>query len=430
MKVKAEVNKNLVAGILNFTGIFIMTVVILLMVPFTIPRIFGYHLYGVLSESMTPAYSVGGVVYVKKCDPAMIEVGDVVTFSLQSNEDVVMTHRVVDKNIEEKFFITRGDANNAADAEPVRFDRVLGTVRFYIPHAEALAEFFGSVSGKAFFFILFAVSLILWLIADLLKPSAGKDKKNRTPEKTWRIFARGAGIICIIAAGSYLSFVFSGYYRGNREYSDLNKTVIQKENKTESHFTAGDSLKKEDLQILKAVKNLQEENEDVIGWIMFDKLELSYPVMQCDNNTYYLNHTFSRKKNPAGSIFMEAANSPDFNDCHTILYGHNMKNLTMFGALRKYRKPEFYENNQYFTVYTADHIYRYQIFAYYDIEMDADLYTVGFRPDETFENFVDRMCRRSYLDTNVSADREDKVLTLSTCSTKGNRFVVNAKRID
>ena len=181
---------------------------------------------------------------------------------------------------------------------------------------------------------------------------------------------------------------------------------------------------------MEAIGRLKEQNEDVIGWITFDNMELSYPIMQGEDNDYYLKHTFSGETNSAGSIFMEAANSSDFEDCHTIIYGHNMRNLSMFGQLKKYKTEEFYEDHQYFTIYTEDRVYRYRIFAYYDISEFGDIYTVGFEPDGEFQTFIDDMMRRSYYDTGVRADKQDKVITLSTCSTTGKRFVINAKRIE
>ena len=76
-----------------------------------------------------------------------------------------------------------------------------------------------------------------------------------------------------------------------------------------------------------------------------------------------------------------------------------------------------------------DKVYRYEIFAYYDISMYGEIYSVQFKPGELFQEILDNMCRRSYYDTGVRPESTDKIITLSTCSTEGNRFVVNAKRI-
>lgn len=433
-----------------------MAAVILMMVPLTIPKLVGIKIYGVMTGSMEPAYSVGGVVYVKSCDASKISEGDVITFRLGADTEAVMTHRVL--QMDGSFFITKGDANNTEDPEPVSYDRLIGKVVFFIPKLAGLANFVDSATGRYFFILLFALSLILWITGDMLKhgrketkqeknsPSQTENRPAQTANMPEAPKGRGAahrkaspvtvlGILLIFAAVAYLGMVFYRYYASDKEYRELEQQVFgtgaeQQTNTSEETGAQDGKPTAEDQKILQALKELQQKNEDVIGWIRFDNLDVSYPVMQCEDNEYYLKHTFKKESNPAGSIFMEAANTKDFEDCHTILYGHNMKNLSMFGILKKYKTENFYEENPYFTIYTTEHVYRYQIFAYYDIAMDADLYTIGFKPDEVFQGFVEKMCRRSYYDTGIDVNEKDKVLTLSTCSTKGNRFVVNAKRIE
>lgn len=426
-----------------------MAAVILMMVPLTIPKLMGIKIYGVMTGSMEPAYSVGGVVYVKSCDASKISKGDVITFRLGTDTEAVMTHRVL--QMDGSFFVTKGDANNTEDPEPVSYDRLIGKVVFFVPKLAGLANFVDSATGRYFFILLFALSLIFWIAGDMLK-TGEKEKKRAENRPAWTAnmpeVPKGRktahrktspvtvlGILLIFAAAVYLGMIFYRYYASDKEYRELEQQVFGTEtekqaNASEETGTQDGKLTAEDQEILQALKDLQQENPDVIGWIRFDNLDVSYPVMQCEDNEYYLKHTFKKESNPAGSIFMEAANTKDFEDCHTILYGHNMKNLSMFGVLKKYKTEDFYGENPYFTIYTTEHVYRYQIFAYYDISMDADLYTIGFRPDEVFQSFVDEMCQRSYYDTGIDVTSKDKVLTLSTCSTKGNRFVVNAKRME
>lgn len=176
---------------------------------------------------------------------------------------------------------------------------------------------------------------------------------------------------------------------------------------------------------------LQEINPDIVGWIRFDNLEIiSYPVLYSGDDEKYLRSDIYGNKTTAGCIFIEGANNPDLNDYHTIIYGHNMKNLSMFGSLRKYKNDGFYEDNQYFTVYLEDRAYRYQIFAYYDVPETDQIYTIGFGPDDTYQSFIDKMISRSYKDTGIEVTKTDRVVTLSTCSSEGNRFVVHAVRVD
>lgn len=451
-----------------------MLSVIVIMVPLTVPKLFGYHIYGVLTGSMTPAYSVGSVVYVQACDPEEIQVGDVITFQTGTNTEYVMTHRVAEIDVANRAFVTKGDANNALDSEPVMWERLIGKVVFSVPGLANVSGFVDSTTGKAVLFCAFALAFILWVIADMIAPKRrsvkaadptqeasdasikeginGAIPETSDGQKTGHgrfdrySVIRAVGVLLIVGALIYLGSTFLQYRKGESEYDALQKLVFAEGEPGRGQNTGGevggdneehpvsdevaDNREQINQQILQAIGSLREQNEEVIGWIAFDNIDLSYPIMQGEDNTYYLTHTFSGETNSAGSIFMEAGNHSDFNDCHTIIYGHNMKNLSMFGQLKKYKTEEFYEEHQFFTVYTLDQVYRYQIFAYYDISETGDIYTIGFSPDEEFEAFVGNMLRRSYYDTGVDVTAQDKVITLSTCSTEGNRFVINAKRVE
>ena len=165
--------------------------------------------------------------------------------------------------------------------------------------------------------------------------------------------------------------------------------------------------------------------------ILIDNIEvLSYPILYSGDDEKYLRSDIYGNTTTAGCIFLEGACTPDFQDCHTILYGHNMRHLSMFGSLKKFKTENFYEDHQYFTIYTDDMAYRYQVFAYRDVPETDSIYTVGFAPDDVFQKFVDEMTRHSYQDTDVAVSKDDKVMTLSTCSTEGYRFVVHAVRVD
>lgn len=180
--------------------------------------------------------------------------------------------------------------------------------------------------------------------------------------------------------------------------------------------------------VCRSVRQLQEKRKDVKGWIYFEQPDISYPIMQGEDNDAYLYHTWSGVNNASGSIFLEALNNADFQDSHTIIYGHNMKDGSMFGHLKDYRKEGFYEEASCFTIYTADRIYEYQIFAYYEVPEDSELYTVYYGASDEFAELIQSMKKSSWLDTGVAVSSQDKIVTLSTCSTEGRRFVINAVR--
>lgn len=409
-----------------------MITVILVMVPLTVPKLFGIRIYGVLTGSMTPVYSIDGVVYVMEKDPEEIQTGDAITFMMGTNTQNVMTHRVVE--IKDGFFITKGDANNAADPEPVAFERLIGKVVFFIPGFAKVAELVDSMTGKCVIVMLFASAFILWIVADLIYPQ-DKAKRNKKPKVAKKgNWLQITGGILIAGAVCYLLVTFWQYRADRKDFAALEEEVfsgsVTEEISDMSEPTQGGVvLTQEDKKILQGIASLHEENPDVIGWIRFDNSEISYPLMQGKDNDYYLKRNYRGEKNNAGSIFLEASNSPDLEDSHSIIYGHNMKDLSMFGSLKEYKYKDYYKDHPYFTIYTLDQVYRYQIFAYYDISMYGDVYNNQFGPDDFFQSFIDTMVSRSYYDTGVRPQKTDKIITLSTCSTEGNRFVVNAVRV-
>ncbi len=171
-------------------------------------------------------------------------------------------------------------------------------------------------------------------------------------------------------------------------------------------------------------------NEDIIGWLMFDGNGISYPVLQGTDNRKYLYTLADKTQNDAGSIFMDSLCAPDFEDPHTILYGHNRKDGTMFGKLKLYAAdPSYYEKNRFFTVYTPDGYFRYEIFAWYETAEDDIVYQAGFAADKTFTSFAEQLLKRGNTDTLTTVGMEDKIITLSTCSSAGKRFVVHGKRM-
>lgn len=420
-----------------------MAAVILVMVPLTIPKIFGLQIYAVLTGSMTPAYSVGSVVYVKEQNIDDLQEGDVITFRMGSGQDYVMTHRIVEIDFEKKNFMTKGDANNEIDPEPVNFQRVIGKVVFQIPGIAAVSEYIATVTGKAVLFVLFAGALMAWMIADILCPDIRKDqkeKKEKKEKKGKRLskeqVLRIVGILCVLGAGGYLAVIFFQYRSSELEYAALQNQVFSGTVDNQENMSTEQETEKEGYllcakQLQQAVEELKESNPDTVGWIAFDHLEISYPLMQGEDNDFYLRRTFSGESNSAGSIFIEAANHANLEDSHTIIYGHNMKNQTMFGTLDNYKTEDFYAGNEYFTIYTDQETYRYHIFSCYDISEYGDIYKVWYTKDaeEGFDTFVQKMKDRSYYDTGVEVGADDKILTLSTCSSKGKRFVIHAKRV-
>lgn len=174
---------------------------------------------------------------------------------------------------------------------------------------------------------------------------------------------------------------------------------------------------------------LQSENPDCVGWIRFPNLGISYPIMHGTDNDYYLHHTFKKQKKFAGSIFMDSANADDFSDMNTIIYGHNMKNGSMFALLHRYEKPETLTKEPCFYIYMLDGRHTYEIFSCYtttDIE-----YTVFHGAGAAYSEYLDGIKAHALYDTGIQVTGADKIVTLSTCTGNSkSRFIVSGKLIE
>ena len=191
-------------------------------------------------------------------------------------------------------------------------------------------------------------------------------------------------------------------------------------------------LEEEDPEIAKLasidLNALREVNPDVIGWIRVPNSKINYPLMQGEDNTFYLEHTWEGNKNPYGSIFLESRNSPDMTDFNTIIYGHNMLNGSMFGGLSSFGYQWYFNWNKYVYILTDAGIYRYEIFSSYAAEVDSATYGLSFNQWETRENFIAMALENSQIDSDVVPEPTDRIITLSTCTGVGyeSRRVVHA----
>ena len=165
-----------------------------------------------------------------------------------------------------------------------------------------------------------------------------------------------------------------------------------------------------DLEALRAV------NKDVVGWIAIPGTTVSYPLMQGKDNQYYLRRNWKKQSISSGSIFLEAKVSRDLTDFHTIVYGHRMRNETMFGTIKYYSRADYWREHPSVYIVLDDTIYRYDIFAAHEAAVDGIVYRLDLEENHLEEEFLQYCKDHSVLDTGLTPGAGDRILTLSTCT--------------
>lgn len=172
---------------------------------------------------------------------------------------------------------------------------------------------------------------------------------------------------------------------------------------------AGDSAPKLQIDFV----GLQEQNPDIIGWLYCPDTVINYPILQGEDNSYYLSHSPDKKSLRHGSLFIDYQNDP-FSDDNTLLYGHRMNDGSMFGSLPSYENAEYYESHPVFYLYTPQKNYRVNLFSGYKAETDDTCYTLNFSESE-FASFLSKAQSRSFFSAPITPSPADKIITFSTC---------------
>ena len=227
-----------------------------------------------------------------------------------------------------------------------------------------------------------------------------------------------------------LTAIFAGIqvireYRVSKEsadvYTDLDKYVDIPEVPVETETNQTDPSESGEMQ---APNNdptidfdaLRSINPDCVGWIHIPDTGISYPVVQGSDNSHYLKHLFDGKWNSSGCIFMDCRVDAALSDRHSIIYGHHMKNGTMFSGLTKYKKQDYFEEHPTGLLITPECTYRIEFFAGYVAGVDEAAWKVRFQSDEEYEMWLKEAREKSWIASPLSPAVTDRVLTLSTCS--------------
>ena len=179
---------------------------------------------------------------------------------------------------------------------------------------------------------------------------------------------------------------------------------------------------------------LRRRYPDIYAWLEIPGTAVDNPLLRHPaDDCYYLSHNLDGSEGYPGCLFTESCDAQDFSDFNTVIYGHNMKDRSMFGSLREYKSADFYaQTGGGITLYTPEHAWRYQIFSVRVVADNDETYTLGYAHDDIFGTFITSMKAKSLYDTGVDVTRDDTVLALSTCTGKDGeqRLVAFAKRAE
>jgi len=179
------------------------------------------------------------------------------------------------------------------------------------------------------------------------------------------------------------------------------------------------------------ISKLKETNSQTKGWIKVNGTNINYPFVQAKDNEYYLTHSFDKKYNSAGWVFLDYRNTLKDDDKNTILYAHGRYDKTMFGSLKNILKSNWYKNkdNHVIKLSTEEENTLWQVFSVYHIKTTSDYIQTEFSSDEEYQALLDELINRSAYKFNTTVSSKDKILTLSTCYNEKERVVMHAKLI-
>lgn len=230
-------------------------------------------------------------------------------------------------------------------------------------------------------------------------------------------------LILIVVAAVNIVILSREYRAGINEYKALEKYVevvdntkpVQKEK--EETEEVQEEVKKSVIPVSLQIdyEQLKAINEDFVGWLYYEPLELSYPIVRGNDNEYYTHYTFENENNSSGAIFLDFLNRPNFQDFNTIVYGHNMRNGTMFGSLKKLLNDNsIIEKNPYFYIFTEDKAFMYEIASVYITNSESKTYDL-IETEEDQSNYIEYIKSVSTWTWGKDIVPQDKIVTLSTC---------------
>lgn len=238
-------------------------------------------------------------------------------------------------------------------------------------------------------------------------------------------------IVCLSIIG-YKYYNYNKDDKLNSEIQDLQPVINEAsdsdnnssgENDGQDQSKGGNYVNSANEEELKSI------NSDYKMWIQIENTNINYPVVQGSDNDYYLKHNFRKESNISGTVFVESANDID-NDKNIILYGHNMRNGTMFNNITNYKEESFFNEDNKINIIMNNTLYEYEVFSVYVKNVSEVNLAIGFANEDEFINYAYNEADESLYKKDVDFSAEDNLITLVTCSYEFTdaRTIVVARR--
>lgn len=251
-------------------------------------------------------------------------------------------------------------------------------------------------------------------------------KKKQHPKK--KVISRIITIVCLsvfMYAAYGLGDVLIDYYKNRQMLSDVQDMYYDVASAEELDEDGDPNA------IRPGFEELLKHNEDVVGWITMDGTQIDYPILQAEDNILYLTRDYNHRETRAGSIFLDYRNDVTADNKNTILYGHRMKDGSMFQHLTKYMDEDFLNEHPTFEYDTLYEHYEAEIFSVYNTLTDFNYIQTDFASDDEYATLLQKMKDKSHFETDVDVGPDDIIITLSTCDYEldqdAGRLVVHAK---
>ncbi|MCD8020814.1 MAG: class B sortase [Clostridiales bacterium] len=239
----------------------------------------------------------------------------------------------------------------------------------------------------------------------------------------WRTVLVISLVGCICCLGFVAWYLYQDY-REQKAYEQLQEDVDESTTEFDGE-TEGEAAELPDGVFLDLENPidfdlLADINTDIYAWIRISDTSIDYPIAQREgDDAYYLSHDMYQESRFAGCIYTEEANSKDFTDPNTVIYGHNMRNGSMFQNLHYFEDATFFDEHPYVYIYTPEHVLVYEVFASYSYDNRHILNSFDFSDEEVYAQYLEDILNVRSMDKNIRDDvtvtTEDTIITLSTC---------------